>query len=126
MSVRYESVDGEILYQSGVDGRIDYLPDALGSVLATTKPNQPAQVDNTYRYKPYGGLLDKSGTGIDPRYLWVGTRTYRDTSLPHASHYMIARHYAEQEGRWTSVDPLWPTEFGYIYAKCEPTLHQDP
>ena len=125
MSVRYQSVDGEILYQSGAGGRIDYLPGALGSVLATTKPNQPDQVDNTYRYKPYGGLLDKSGTGIDPQYLWVGSRTYRDTSLPHASHYMVARHYGEEEGRWTTVDPLCPNERAYGYCLNNPTSSFD-
>jgi hypothetical protein len=51
----YDSVNGVILGDS-VHGT--YLRDALGSVTATI-PNKV--IANTYRYKPYGGLLANPG-----------------------------------------------------------------
>ena len=54
---------------------MDYLTDALGSVTATV--DQSGTVQNTYRYKPYGDLLAKTGTGNDPKFLWVGSQGYR-------------------------------------------------
>ncbi len=55
----------------------DYLTDALGSVTATV--NQSEQVLNTYRYKPYGALLAKSGVGGDPPFQWQGANSVRLT-----------------------------------------------
>jgi hypothetical protein len=37
-----------------------------------------------------------------------------------------ARHYASQQGQWTSVDPLWPEERAYGYAAGSPTGATDP
>jgi len=74
----YYAVDNDILGEkTTASSRIDYLTDALGSVTATL--NQSAQVVNTYRYKPYGALLVKTGTGVDPAYTWVGSKGYRQT-----------------------------------------------
>jgi len=77
MSVtNYYSVGGVLLGEksSGL-GRVDYLSDALGSVTATV--NASAQVVNTYRYKPYGTQLAKTGTGTDSAFTWVGQQGYR-------------------------------------------------
>ena len=35
--------------------------------------NAAGQLVNTYRYKPYGGLLAKTGTSADPSFQWVGS-----------------------------------------------------
>ncbi len=48
------------------------MSDALGSVTGTLNASQA--VVNTYRYKPYGELLAKTGAGLDPRILWGGYR----------------------------------------------------
>ena len=60
MTKRYYSVNGEILGDSSSGY---YMRDALGSVTGTI-PNKV--VANTYRYKPYGERLAKTGTAPDP------------------------------------------------------------
>ena len=120
----YHTVDGEIQGQTTAGVRTDYLTDALGSVVATV--NSSAQVINTYRYKPYGERLAKTGAGADPRFLWVGTPGYRVTSRSHSSHYVRVRTYAEQEGGWTTVDVFWPFEPAYVYVNATPTSEIDP
>ena len=75
----YYTVNGQIIGEKvGAGARTDYLTDALGNVTATM--NQSAQILNTYRYKPYGGLLAKTGVGADPSFLWVGNEGYRQTA----------------------------------------------
>ena len=49
-----------LLGESGPNGKVDYLTDALGSV--TTTVNGTGAVLNEYRYKPYGAQLSKTGT----------------------------------------------------------------
>ena len=78
------------------------LTDALGSVTATMDQN--ANVVNSYRYKPYGALLAKTGVGADPRFQWVGTQGYRQTQKKYSDLYVRARHDDTVTGRWTSCD----------------------
>ncbi len=97
--------------------RLDYLCDALGSVVATV--DQTQTVKSTARYKPYGA--DLATTGTQPLYGWVGSLGYRKTSIPHVEIYARARHYGVTESRWLSSDPLWPTEPSYTYCLGSPT-----
>jgi len=121
----YYSVDGEIYGErAGTGARTDYQRDALGSVTGTT--DSAGAVVNTYRHKPYGSQLAKTGTGPDPKFLWVGTIGARETGLAHSSHYIRARHYAQEEGNWTTVDPLWPREPAYGYVNSSPANFIDP
>jgi len=116
----YYSVNGEIIAEKTTGSpRIDYMTDALGSVTATV--NQNAQVVNTYRYKPYGSLLAKTGTGSDPSFQWVGTQGYRQTGRIYSDVYVRARHYDTTTGRWTTKGSLWPTLPAYEYAGSRPT-----
>ena len=73
----YHTLNGEIIAETTGGVRTDYLTDALGSVVATV--NQSAQVVNTYRYKPYGAQLAKTGVGDDPAFRWVGQQAYKQT-----------------------------------------------
>ena len=102
------------------------LTDALGSVTATL--NQSAQVINTYRYKPFGAQLAKTGVGADPSFLWVGTQGYRKTSRKFSDFYVRARHYSSAEGRWTTRDPIG--EAGginlYGFVGNNPVSYVDP
>jgi len=102
MKVRYYGIEGELLGDS-VAG--DYMRDALGSVVGTTSSTTGA-VMNTYRFKPYGERLSKTGAATDPNFQWVGTYGYRETAIAHSKSYVRARHYAQEEGRWNTVDPL--------------------
>lgn len=101
--------------------------DALGSVVGTS--NKDNSVSRRYQYKPYGTRLTASGTGSDPRFQWVGAPGYRTTDRSHSSHYVRARHYAQDEGRWTTVDPLRrrsPSLKRYQYCRQNPIHRLDP
>ena len=99
----YLTVNGEIIGETTGGVRTDYLTDALGSVTATI--DQSASVVNTYRYKPYGELLAKTGAGSDPVFGWLGSQGYVQTGRKYAEQYVRARHYSSTNGRWTSKDP---------------------
>jgi len=100
----YLTANGEIIGESTGGVRTDYLTDALGSVTGTV--DQSASVVNTYRYKPYGELLAKTGTGSDPVFGWVGSAGYAQTGRKYAEVYVRARHYSSTNARWTSKDPI--------------------
>jgi RHS repeat-associated protein len=128
MSVtNYYSINGEIIGEKvGAAARTDYLTDALGSVTSTL--NQSAQAVNTYRYKPYGAQLAKTGIGTDPALRWVGSHGYRQTDKKYSDVYVRARHYDDQVGRWTTNDPmlLQDDTNRYLYANASPILIIDP
>ena len=124
MPTNYLMVNGMKIGHVKDGVRTDYLTDALGSVTATK--NQSQQIVNTYRYKPYGKLLAKTGSGDDPRYLWTGNTGSRVTQTRNVNQYNVARHYANSPAVWTSVDPLWPEEWAYRYVYNRPTMELDP
>src|SRR5207244_8881308 len=118
----YYTVNGEIIAEKTAGGsRVDYLTDALGSVVGTV--NQSAQVVNTYRYKPFGAQLAKTGVGADPAFGWVGQQGYRPTAKKWSDVYVQARHYDTAVGRWSTKDPNGivnrPTS-SYTYADASP------
>ena len=119
----YHTVNGRIRGETGPQGRRDYLTDALGSVTATV--DQSAAIEGTYRYKPYGKRIAKTGSGADPRFLHAGDTGSRTTGAAHAEQYNRARHYDGETGRWTSVDPLWPDEQAYAYVMGNPVRWTD-
>lgn len=121
----FYTVTGEIIAEKATEStRVDYLTDALGSVTATV--NQSAQVVNTYRYKPYGTQLAKTGTAPDPSFGWVGTKGYRPTQQKFSDFYVRARHYSEEVGRWTTKDPIDRLHYPYRYGLSNPGLLSDP
>ncbi len=117
-TTNYYTVNGEIIGERTAGSpRVDYLTDALGSVTATV--NQSGQVVNTYRYKPYGELLAKTGGGPDPAFGWVGTKGYRPTKQNFSDFYVRARHYDSSTGRWPNVDPIG-FYVGEPFARVQP------
>jgi hypothetical protein len=112
----YLTTDGKIHSQVSGGVAIGYLTDALGSVVGTV--DSSGNVTNTYRYKPYGSTLAKTGSSADPKNLWVGSFGYRATSRIDSEYYMQrARHYGSNIGRWTSVSKFWPQEQAYAYRR---------
>ena len=123
----YYSVNGQIIGEATNGVRTDYLMDALGSVTGTV--NSACQVVNTYRYKPYGALLSKTGVGDDPAFGWVGTQGYKQTNKKFSDFYVRARHYDSSSARWTTVDPIGlesGDENFYRYVASQPTFGSDP
>ncbi|MCC7435245.1 MAG: hypothetical protein IT363_11210 [Methanoregulaceae archaeon] len=123
-TTNYHTVNGEIIGETTSSVRTGYLTDGLGSVTATQ--GSTGNVLATYRYKPYGALLAKTGTGMDPRFLWTGSSGSRATSVSCAGNYNRARHYSALTALWTSADPLWPHTLAYVYAQCRPITATDP
>jgi RHS repeat-associated protein len=123
----YFSINGELIGEKvGTNARTDYLTDALGYVTATL--NTSGAIVNTYRYKPDGAQLAKTGAGADPTFRWVGNQGYRQTGKKYSDVYVRARHYDERGGRWTANDPLDLADGinVYAYARCTPTTFDDP
>jgi len=119
----YYTVNDEIIGEHTLgQSRLDYIPDGLGSVVATI--DQTLTVQSTARYKPYGA--DLATTGTMPMYGWAGrSARYRRTSRPHSDIYAWNRHDSTVEGRWTTVDPIWPLERAFTYVDSRPTTRHD-
>ncbi len=120
----YHTLNGELLGETGPGGRRFYGKDALGSVVATYDQN--GTLENTYRYKPYGGLLSKTGSAPDPRFMWTGSTGSRTTGASYAEQYNRARHYGSRQAGWTSVDQQWPQQPQYGYCSASPCTFLDP
>ena len=99
----YHTLNGELLGETGPGGRRFYGKDALGSVVATYDQN--GTLENTYRYKPYGGLLSKTGSAPDPRFMWTGSTGSRTTGASYAEQYNRTNHYAPRPSAWVTVGP---------------------
>jgi len=121
----YDMVNGQLVGETTGGVRTEYLTDALGSVTATV--NSSGEIVNTYRYKPYGQLLAKTGSGEDPRYLWTGSTGSRRTLVTYAEQYNQARHYGARQAGWTTVDPV--TVLGlkhpFIFCRNSPSNRSD-
>jgi hypothetical protein len=120
----YDTVGGEIIGESKGGVYTDYGVDALGSVIATI--DSSASVVNTFRYKPYGTLLAKTGVGADPKFGWIGSFGYRVTTRVFCESYIRARHLSILVASWTSKDPLWPIQPSASYVAANPIRFRDP
>jgi hypothetical protein len=123
----YYTVDGSLVAEETGGSRLDNHLDALGSIAAQTDSNQ--SVTAAGRYAAYGSTYWSSGALSSVKFSWCGSWGYRKTqtstdSLRHAENYVMARHYSATDGRWTTVDPLWPSESAYLYGW--PTMSVDP
>lgn len=121
--VNYHTVNGQMVGQSTGTTFTQYLTDALGSVTATVNGKR---VTNTYRYKPYGERLAKTGSGPDPDFQWTGDTGSRVTGRSRADQYNRARHYGTSQASWSSVDGLWPREPSHLYVIDNPVSLIDP
>ena len=129
-----QHADSATYYTRDSDGRLVslrrngqssyYLTDAIGSVLAVTKPD--GSIGARYSYEPFGQLEDTSGDLTQP-YRFAGEYHDTDTGL-----YKIGlRYYDPQTGRWTQKDPIVgfadPRRNNrYIYAGQDPINNTDP
>ena len=96
--------------------------DALGSVTGTV--NSACQVVNTYRYKPYGSLLSKTGVGADPAFGWVEINGYKQTQKKFSDFYVRARHYDFAIARWATADPSKNKRYAQVLANAMTCLSE--
>jgi RHS repeat-associated protein len=119
----YYSMGGEIFGESIGGQMTTYMTDALGSVIGTS---QSGALVNQYSYTPYGRVLQRSGSGADPSFMWNGSAGYRSTTRGNSDYYVRARHFSSRAAAWTSLDPLWPRTEAYSYASLNPVRFVDP
>jgi RHS repeat-associated protein len=121
-TTNYITVNGMIIAEETNGVYRAYGLDALGSVVATYTGSA---IENTYQYKPYGGILAKTGTAVDPSFLWNGGSGYRATGLTYSEFYVRNRIYSETSAQWTTRDPNWPSEPPFVYCAGSPVLIVD-
>jgi RHS repeat-associated protein len=119
MAATYTTFAGMVVHQrkNGVDTEL--ISDPLGSVVKT----KDAAGNETSRteYWPYGEVQSSTGSNPTP-FGFVGTLGYyRDLAT---RQYVRARYLRPDQGRWQTVDPLWPDESAYGYLN-EPNLAGD-
>ncbi len=95
--------------------------DPLGSTIGLV--NDSATTTDTYTYWPYGTLQASTGSTLQP-WKFIGKYGYYTDSATHT--YVRARKYRKDLGRWLTVDPLWPGERAYGYARSNPVSQADP
>ena len=104
------------------NGRKEYkLTDHLSSTRVTVDENAVVQ---TYDYDPYGNLLS-STTSTTHRQGYNG----REVDIENGEFNLGVRKYSGEEGRFTSIDPLWEKFRGqspYVYADNNPLTVTDP
>jgi RHS repeat-associated protein len=117
-TVRYTTIDGEIVAERRNGVRKTYVPDSLGSTLALTDAGQT--VASTFRYWPYGE--ERVVTGSPQTELrFGGVLGYRRSST---RQYVRARSYQPRLGRWLSIDPI-SSEEAYAYVGGNPITYSD-
>jgi RHS repeat-associated protein len=115
-TVRYTTVNGEIIAEKRAGVRRLYVPDPLGSTVALLD-NTQAQTD-TFSYWPYGQETSRTGTTPTP-FRFVGTQGYYRDSASRG--YVRNRFLSLAVGRWFSPDPLYDHHVGaYNYVKGNP------
>ncbi|MFN0198179.1 MAG: RHS repeat domain-containing protein [Planctomycetaceae bacterium] len=97
--------------------------DAQGSTTMLT--DETGNVTDTFTYDALGNEVARTGT-TDTPYRWVGRWGYQYDDATD-SYYIRERVYEPENGRWTSVDPLFKQErLYYIYARNNSVLRVDP
>jgi RHS repeat-associated protein len=129
-TVRYTTVNGEVLAEKRGGVRRQYVPDPLGSTVALLD-NSQSKTD-TFQYWPYGEESTRTGTTPTPL-RFVGTLGYyRDNAR---RNYVRARHLDTRSGRWTTEDPVgivwgdvgaFQWRHLYRYSRNQPTGFVDP
>jgi hypothetical protein len=109
-TVRYTTINGEVIAEKRNGVRRLYTPDPLGSTVALLD-NTQTQTD-TFTYWPYGEVRTRTGTTTTP-FQFVGTRgLYRDSSV---RIYARLRYIDAVLGRW-----LTTSDFGGRDQKLNP------
>src|SRR5947209_3966803 len=119
-TVRYTTVNGEVIAEKRSGVRRLYVPDPLGSTVALLD-NTQAQTD-TFNYWPYGEERSRTGTTTTP-FRFVGTAGYYRDSASRA--YVRARHLDLARGRWLTRDPIGGLAPPYSYARDDPATLRD-
>lgn len=114
----YYTLNGVLLGERASSSRRNFSRDALGSVVGTLDSG----LRNSYVYAPYGRVIVNAGTDPNPAYAWLGVHGYRRSG---SLSYVRARHYANQQARWSAVDPVWYLQGSSTQHALSPTRSQE-
>ena len=103
-TVRYTTINGEIIAEKRNGVRRTYVPDPLGSTVALLDNTQT--ITDTFDYWPYGEERQTAARSTE-RFRYVGTLGCV-TDVTNSRIYMRARIQRPNQGRWLTVDLLWP------------------
>ncbi|MHB8637348.1 MAG: hypothetical protein ACYC96_12835 [Fimbriimonadaceae bacterium] len=120
-SVVYSTFGGRVVAESRGGVIRQYVPDNLGSTVALI--DDAGNVTDTYDYWPYGEERVHVGTSTSPL-TFLGTLGYFKDFLNML--YVRARHLRVDLTQWMTVDPLWPWQRAYGYARNTPETRTDP
>jgi RHS repeat-associated protein len=98
-TVRYTTVEGEVIAEKRSGVRKHYVPDPLGSTVALLDSAQ-AQTD-TFSYWPFGEVQTRTGTTLTP-FLYNGTRGFHHDSGSQI--YVDDRYLSTSLARWFTSD----------------------
>jgi len=120
-TVTYATVNGMLVMENRGGVKTEYISDTLGNLIQC----RDASGNKTYEawYWSYGEIREQTGTNPSP-WGFVGTLGYYTDALNYL--YVRARYYRPNLTRWQTVDPLWPSEKPYVYARNIPVLLVDP
>jgi len=121
MTVKYLTVDGEILSETRSGSRSDYIPDPLGSTAALFNSGQT--ITDTFFWWPFGELRSHVGPNTTP-FGYIGTLGYYANSIG-VSLYVTTRILRPQTTAWQTNDSFWPVERPFSYCDANPTSRTD-
>src|SRR5579862_6220785 len=123
-TVRYTTVNGEIIAEKRNGVRKLYVPDPLGSTVALLDSTQTPT--DTFTYWPYGEVNTSTGTTPTP-FKYVGTKGYYTDDS--GKIYVRARVLDPSKGRWLTQDPIGfdGRDYNlYRYVTDNPVMISDP
>jgi len=117
---KYQVVDGQINSEIRDGVRKYYDSDALGSTIALYDVSQ-AKTD-FFTYWPFGEVRTQAGS-TPTKYKHNGTYGCREQT--NYGVYIRVRVLLTKDGRWITVDPLWPNESAFAYVRNNPSSRMD-
>ena len=120
--IDYLVTNGIILSETRGGIESDYIADPLGSTAALM--STVGVITDTFTYWPYGQVRSHVGSSV-AAYQYGGTLGYY-TDGTSGRVYVDARVYSPTLTRWTTVDPLWPSELSFVYCNSNPATLVDP
>ncbi len=120
MTARVTRMNGKIVGEKRNGQHRVFSHDPEGNVIGVR--DETGAVLATYKYWPFGGLRESTGS-IENPWRYRGAWGYYCDG---PSYYVTTRVFRPDLTRWTTVDSLWPLEQAYGYCSQNPTTLTDP
>lgn len=122
LAVVYSNFGGMVVSETRGGVESDYICDTLGSTIGLM--DSAGTMTDRWEYWPFGEVVSRTGTSVTPL-TFLGVIGYYQDILAKLF-YVRSRQLRVDLARWLTVDPLWPDEPPYAYAKCSPISYTDP